>query len=211
MSRYQFSVWLPDDWWLFDLESDRISDQVERLLNQTAAIDPAVAAHRGKLEKLVRDSLRTARGQDLTFMAMWGTWSEDLPIVANLTVAMVDRPSGDDSAVLMSQLTRKAKAKVEVVRLTDIDAAVVHSRYRDVGTHPQYGGKFESAVWQWFIPTPDDRGFAVVTASTPSVILENDFNELFGEIVDSFTFEDPITAQPPDSKSTGTSVSGGAE
>jgi hypothetical protein len=115
----RFAMDVPDDWMVLALSGERISDQLSRLLDDGAARDAGFAAHRGAMEKQIRQVLKSVRGQNVSFAAMHATVINDLlPVLATLTIAM--RPTGNDGvAGLLGELRPRPSYKLDLVTLRD--------------------------------------------------------------------------------------------
>jgi hypothetical protein len=182
-----FTMRLPPDWLVLDVEGERIPVAVNRLLAQAEARDPAVAAHRGQLERRIRSVLRGAREQRVGFCAMLVAWVDGLPVTADLTVGVRDA-AGDDAAVIAAQLRGRMRAEVSVLDGLEI-GPVVRAKFRQRAGESSARQPAEAAVWQYFIPEPDGRKVAVLTAASSVLALEDEFGDYFDAIVASFSFE----------------------
>ena len=80
-------------------------DQIARLLDERAAAEPQVAAHRGQVEQQLRNALRVARAKELAFAAILATFTADgLPIAASLALTRHRSPDGADVSRILSGL-----------------------------------------------------------------------------------------------------------
>jgi hypothetical protein len=191
-----FTLNLPPDWMILDLEGDRIPIQVERLMIEAAQRDPNVAAHRGALEKQVRSALREVRSSELSFCAMLSRVIDDvLPMSATITVALRNVPA--DAGDMVSQLHRLPGARVTQFDLPSVGSIVKVAHRSTANSGVLESTPIEAAVVQYFIPTPRGSRMAVITAATPVLPLADHFESLFDEIARSFAFE------PADSQAVG--------
>ena len=183
-----FSIVLPPDWLVLDLDGERIPVQVERLLTEAAGRDHGLAAHRGMLERQIRTALREVRAGELSLCAMLSRVVDDvLPLSATLTVALRDAPA--DAGAVVSQLRRLPGARVGEFTVPAVGAAV-RAVYRSTAGQATPGSPLvEAAVCQYFIPAPRGSRVAVITAATPVLVLAEQFEGLFDEVARSFAFE----------------------
>ena len=197
MSALDFELRLPPDWMVLETEGERIPVQLARLLDDAEQRDPAVQAHRGMVEKQLRAVLRNVRSQDLSFCAMLATVVEDvLPMYATLTGALRGRSGSNDVASILSELQRKQHGNVKRIPIGELVG--VRAAFRTTVSDEAMGQPIEAAVWQYFIPSGNTDGgadrVAVLTASTPMLMLEQQFGELFDAIVATFRFKSPAGA-----------------
>lgn len=193
MSTLDFAVSLPADWMVLDTEGERIPAQISRLLDQAEQSDPGVRAHRGVIERQLRAVLRSVRAQDLSFCAMLATVVEDvLPMYATLTGALRSRSGSNDSAAILADLQRKKHSNARRIPVGELVG--VRAAFRTTVSDEAVGQPIEAAVWQYFIPSEAGDRVAVLTASTPMLLLEQQFGELFDAIVATFRFSSPATS-----------------
>ncbi len=182
-----FSLSLPPGWMVLETEGERIPVQLARLLDEAVRRDPAVQAHRGMIEKQLRASLRSVQVQDLSFCAMLATVVGDvLPMYATLTGVVRRRAEGNDVTSILSELQRKHHTNVGRVPIGDLTG--VRAAFRTTVSEESVGQPVDAAVFQYFIPSGQEDRVAVLTASTPLLVLERQFGDLFDAIIGTFRF-----------------------
>jgi hypothetical protein len=183
-----FSIRLPEDWLPLDLEGDRIPVQVERLVATAAAADPAIDRHRSVIEKQIREALREARAADLSFCAVLAKVIDDvLPLAASFTIALRNPPA--DAGDLLTGVRRIPNAIVGEFEIPDV-GTVARARYVTRSPSGSLGNQpVDVSVTQYFVRPPRGRRIAIITASTPVLVLADEFAELFDSMVRTFAFE----------------------
>jgi len=195
MSALDFSLSLPADWLVLDTEGERIPVQIGQLLDEAEQRDAGVKAHRGMIEKQLRAVLRSVRAQDLSFCAMLATVVEDvLPMYATLTGALRGRSGGNDVTAILAELQRKHHGNVRRIPIGDLVG--VRAAFRTTASDESLAKPVEAAVWQYFIPSRQGDRVAVLTGSTPMLMLEQQFGELFDAMVGTFRFTDAAAVTP---------------
>ncbi|MEO9236681.1 MAG: hypothetical protein ABI418_01190, partial [Jatrophihabitantaceae bacterium] len=136
------------------------------MLDERAAADPQVAAHRGQVERQLREALRAARTKELTFAAILTTFTRTgLPIAASLALTRHRTPDGSDAQRILSELGEQSGKQNSLYELPFV-GTVVRSEYLDsfaAGSGPLGGtGTAEVAVFQYYLPMP--TGHEVIVA-----------------------------------------------
>ncbi len=192
---------LPDGWLRLETTGERIPVQVQRLLDEAIAREPAAGAHRGQIERQLTSALRTARSRELAFAAMLATFTPNgLPIAASLTITVHKAPTGSDVSQILSGVGAGPDASARENSLFELPFVgnVVRSAFRDrVAIDDAARGEptvADIAVWQYFIPEPSGRTVVVVTGATPTLPMTEVFGRLFDAVASTFQFvDDPTT------------------
>lgn len=192
---------LPDGWLPLDLAGGRIPDQIARLLDERAAAEPQVAAHRGQVEQQLRNALRVARAKELAFAAILATFTADgLPIAASLALTRHRSPDGADASRILSGLGQQRDKQNTLLELPHT-GTVVRSEYLDrtpvelpAGPAKRGGtpAVAEVVVFQYYLPLPTGRELIVATGATPTLPMRSVFGQLFDAIISTFQFVDEI-------------------
>ncbi|MGI8665425.1 MAG: hypothetical protein ACR2N4_05265 [Jatrophihabitans sp.] len=190
---------LPEGWWPLELSRGRIPEQVRRLLDERAAADPQVAAHRGQVEQQLRAPLRSPRAKELTFGAILATFTgTGLPIAASLALTRHRSPDGADAARILAELGHQSGRRNSLFELPFV-GTVVRSDYLDRTPLESSGGGVgkpgtpplvEVAVFQYYIPMPGGAEIMLATGASPTLPMRAAFGELFDAIISTFQFVD---------------------
>ena len=181
---------LPDGWIPLDPSSERVPDQVARILDSRADTDPHLSAHRGNVERQLTAALKAARTRDLVFGAILATFTRDgFPIAASLAVTRHTAPTAAEAGAILEGLGTDG-AKANTLLDTPFAGTVVRSAYRErvAASDAPHAESTEVAVFQYFLPTPDRRRVLVATGATPTLPMADVFGTLFDAMVSTFQF-----------------------
>jgi len=195
---------LPDGWLPLEPGSERIPDQVQRLVELRAQADPRVAEHRGQVEQQLRAALKEARAKELSFGAILATFTADgRPITASLALTRHRSPGGADAHRILAELGDQRDKQNTLIELPYV-GTVVRSAYLDrtpvelpAGQGRPASVLAEIAVFQYFMPMPGGSDIVVATGATPTLPMREVFGSLFDAILTTFQFvEDDPAAGP---------------
>jgi hypothetical protein len=184
---------LPEGWIPLDLDSgERIPVQVERLIAERAAADPAVAVHRGQIERQIAGALRAARVRQLSFAAMLATFtSTGLPVAASLALTRHRRPDGASAGDILADLESQRGKTASMLELPDV-GPIVRCSYLDRLPIEGRTEVAEFAIFQYYLPVPGGRDLVVATGATPTLPMTEIFGQLFDAILSTFQFVDDV-------------------
>lgn len=204
MSKPELGFWmnLPDGWLPLDPRAKDIPREIESMLDQRAAEDPNVAAHRGQVEETLRRALKLARSQDLAFGAILATFTPDgLPITASLALTRHKTIDGAEAHQVLAELGEQQDKKNTLFEIPFI-GTVVRSEYRDKtpvevpaakgSNAPAATDIVEIAVWQYYIAVPHSTDLVIATGATPTLPMAAVFSQLFDAIISTFQFVDGV-------------------
>lgn len=191
-TRVGFWLNLPDGWLPLDIEGGRIPAQVAALIEQRAAADPNVAAHRRVIEQQIASALRAARRKELAFAAILATCTRDgLPIAASLAVTRHRMPGSADLDAMLGAAQAQAGRTVSLLD-TPFAGAAVRCAWRErIAAQPGVRETAEVALVQYHVPIPGrQQQLLTLTGATPTLPMAEVFGTLFDAIVSTLQFLD---------------------
>jgi hypothetical protein len=215
----RFRLLTPDNWYVLDLDpvtrNASIGRLVERRFGKTD--DPRLLQARRDLTALLRGAARDAADNGAIYAALMDLLvaddtGEPTALSASLVAVAAPAPTDPDGNVLTDPAALAvAMLAGELAALSDVDdataagqsdvegrpevvelaagPAVRLSRIGDSGPVGGSGAGVSSVQVQYFLPVPDSEQVLILTFGTPNRNLRAEFEELFGQIAGSLSWE----------------------
>lgn len=202
-----FSITVPPSWFEIDVSPATRNASIAALVEQRVKDIPQLWEQRTLITRLLRTSARDAFRAGAAYAACMLEAVDGAGMTASVTVSFVDtrNHAGDavashDAEQIAAQLATKTASDPDdtwrTVETLDHPAGrcVRTSGVEDVEL-PDGSGWIRSVVMQTIIPVPDTEKVSMVTLSSPSLALAEEFLDLFDAVTGTFRF---VTDEPAD-------------
>ena len=184
-----FALTVPQDWFEIELRPSVREASITALVHQQVPRGSALHEARAGIKKLLIDYSAQAWAAGAAYCACFVRPTDEGPITGSVAVLIVDPPLAGPVSVdaVLDALAAAEPERVPVV------AAIegIGQGARLYGTEEielPDGRLAEAVVMQTFIPIPGATRFAVVSASSPVLWLEEVLLDLFDAVTGTFRF-----------------------
>lgn len=189
----QIGLMAPEDWFDIDIDPATSERSIRELCERQAEgtdVDPAV---RAELEATLR--FVSARCAELGAVAAMGFAEvideEPYFLTASLTIAIVDT----DAAVSVSDIERELGARGYELAAVALPAGpAMVATGTSMESMPGVDEQIEVYSQRYYLPLGDDGGIAVLSFTTPTMPLVEEFAELFEVIAETLHVDIDVAA-----------------
>lgn len=204
-----FSLTVPDTWFEIDLHPATRDASVNDLVRSRTRGVPELEGQRGAIVKLLREISRQAVTGGAVYLGVMVEVVEGAGLSASTTVSLLPSPDGSSStastSAIMSTLSEKAArsehdtwTKTALVELPAVGQGVRAYGVEDVEM-PGGRGQIRATTMRTFVPLPGSPRVALISCSSPNVVLVDAFHDLFDAVTSTFRF---VTASAPGAPAT---------
>jgi hypothetical protein len=205
-----FGLTVPDTWFEIDLRPATRDASINDLVRARTRGVPELAAQRGAINKLLRETARQAVSSGAVYLGVMVEVVEGAGLSASTTVSLLPSPDGTTTAAttaaIMSTLREKTArsehdtwTKTAVVELPAAGRAVRAYGVEDVEV-PGGAGWVRATTMLTFVPVPNSPRVALISCSSPNVVLVDAFHDLFDAVTSTFRFVPAVPDVVPDSR-----------
>ncbi|AEH07668.1 MULTISPECIES: hypothetical protein [Protofrankia] len=197
-----FSISIPDTWFEVDLNPVTRRASIDALVRERTRGVPELAANRAAISRLLRHAARDAAAGGALFCGVMAEAVEGAGLSASVTVSML--PAPDDARVvgvaevtpsmIMSSLSeRVARSQDDTwTTVTLVDLLYVGQAARSYGVEdislPDRAGWIRTTMMQTFVPVPRSDQVALISCSSPNLVLVDALHDLFDAVTSTFRF-----------------------
>lgn len=183
-----YALALPEGWVRLDLDPTTQQTSVEALVEERVRRSPELAPRRRQIRRTLLAEARAATEAGAVDAALLSEVIEGLPVTAALTVSLLDAPpsgGGSGVAALMAGLAGTGGSAGAVSREKLPHGPAVRLRMSQALPGPG-GTRREVETVQFFVPTPAQDLFAVLSFSTPTPEVVEELVLFFDAIAATF-------------------------
>lgn len=184
-----YAIALPEGWFRLDLDPATQRASVEALVEDRVARSPGLAPRRRELRRMLLAEARAAAEAGAVDAAMLSEVVEGLAVTAALTVSLLDAPTSTDgtgAATLMTGLAASWGRGGAVSRVELPNGPAVRLRASQTLPGHQDGEHRVVETVQFFVPTPSEDLFAVLSFSTSTLEVVEELVLFFDAIAATF-------------------------
>ncbi|WP_250281231.1 hypothetical protein [Frankia sp. CiP1_Cm_nod2] len=197
-----FSISVPDTWFEVDLNPVTRRASIDALVRERTRGVPELAANRAAISRLLRHTARDAAAGGALFCGVMAEAVEGAGLSASVTVSLL--PAPDDVQVvgmtevtpsmIMSSLAEKAARSQDDTwtTVTLVDLPRVGQGARSYGVEdislPDRAGWIRTTMMQTFVPVPRSDQVALISCSSPNLVLVDALHDLFDAVTSTFRF-----------------------
>lgn len=193
-----FSLTIPHDWFEVPLAPSNREPQIASLVYERTRYVPELRPARAGITKLVRDYAEQAWDVGAVYCACFVDPGPEGPISGSLVVMLIDAPPGPThedggeatdgllDALMASPNDPHSDRVVSTATLPEV-GVVARTHGVEMVALPD-GPRIKAVIMQTFVPIPDQRRIALITASSPVTWLEEPLLELFDAVTATFRF-----------------------
>lgn len=186
-----YALALPEGWVRLDLDPTTQRASVEAFVAERVARSPGLAPRRRQMRRMLLAEARAATEAGAVDSALLSEVIEGLPVTAALAVSLLDAPAstgGTGSATLMTDLAESWGRGGAVSREKLPNGPAVRLRASQTLPFHQDGDHRVVETVQFFVPTPAEDLFAVLSFSTPTLEVVEELVLFFDAIAGSFAW-----------------------
>jgi hypothetical protein len=182
-----FWIAVPEGWISLDVDPDTSAESARKLAEAAVAGEPSIRDQEGTIAQLLTQLTRNAAESGVRFCACWfQVFEEQLPVQASLTVAFHTLDSSNDPTTMQEDLRGEGR-RIEMVDLEAGTAVRRSGRRREPMPGSEEPVEFLSCQYYIKVPATTDR-IALLTFTSPTVVLEDELLNLFEATARSFAF-----------------------
>ncbi len=194
-----FSISVPDTWFEVDLNPATWRASIDALVRERTRGVPELAANRAAISRLLRNAASDAAAGGALFCGVMAEAVEGAGLSASMTVSLLPAPDGDRTAgvtplMIISTLSEKVARSQDDTWTTValVDLPYVGQTARSYGVEdvslPDQAGWIRTTMMQTFIPIPQSDQVALVSCSSPNLVLVDALHDLFDAVTSTFRF-----------------------
>ncbi|WP_165036311.1 hypothetical protein [Candidatus Protofrankia californiensis] len=197
-----FSISVPDTWFEVDLNPVTRRASIDALVRERTRGVPELAANRAAISRLLRNAASDAAAGGALFCGVMTEAVEGAGLSASVTISLLFAPNGDritgvtgvTPSAIMSTLSEKAARSQDDTWTTValVDLPYVGQAARSYGVEdislPDQAGWIRTTMMQTFVPIPRSDQVALVSCSSPNLVLVDALHDLFDAVTSTFRF-----------------------
>jgi hypothetical protein len=193
-----FALTVPDTWFEIDLHPATRDASINDLVRIRTRGVPELSAQRGAIAKLLRETARDAVGGGAVYLGVMVEVVEGAGLSASTMVSVLPSPDGtsevsNTSAIMATLREKTARSEHDTWRKTAIvELPAAGQAARSFGVEdvevPGGAGWVRATTMQTFVPVPDSLRVALISCSSPNVVLVDAFHDLFDAVTSTFRF-----------------------
>jgi hypothetical protein len=194
----RFALTVPDTWFEIDLHPATRDASINDLVRSRTRGVPELWDQRGTIAKLLREIARDAVSGGAVYLGVMVEVVEGAGLSASAMVSVLPSPDGtptvSSASAIMATLSEKTArsehdtwTKTALVELPAAGQAVRSYGVDDVEA-PGGAGWVRATTMQTFVPVPDSPQVALISCSSPNVVLVDAFHDLFDAVTSTFRF-----------------------
>ncbi|MGF7236047.1 MAG: hypothetical protein ACQSGP_13965 [Frankia sp.] len=193
-----FSITVPDTWFEIDVDPATRSASINALVRSRTRGVPALEARRDEIAQLLRAAAREAAASGAVYCGVMVEPVEGTGLTASVTVSLLPPADAnlrlDTAAAIAATLHEKTARNpndtwtaVSVIDLPGIGPAARAAGVEDVEM-PDGSGWIRATLMQTFVPVPGGDGVALISCSSPNIVLVEPLHDLFDAVSGTFRF-----------------------
>ncbi|SBW17127.1 hypothetical protein FDG2_0072 [Candidatus Protofrankia californiensis] len=205
-----FSISVPDTWFEVDLNPVTRRASIDALVRERTRGVPELSANRAAISRLLRNAASDAAAGGALFCGVMAEAVEGAGLSASVTISLLSAPNGDRIAdvtgvtplSIMSTLSEKVArsqddtwATVAIVDLPYVGQAARSYGVEDISL-PDQAGWIRTTMMQTFVPIPRSDQVALVSCSSPNLVLVDALHDLFDAVTSTFRFVPDVSVCP---------------
>jgi hypothetical protein len=193
-----FSITVPETWFEIDVDPATRSASINELVRARTRGVPALAARRDEISQVLRAAAREAAAAGAVYCGVMVEAVEGTGLTASVTVSLLPAADGavrlDTAGAIAATLSEKRArtpddtwTRVTVAELPRVGPAARSTGVEDVEM-PDGSGWIRATLMQTFVPAPGGEGVALISCSSPNIVLVEPLHDLFDAVTGTFQF-----------------------